>query len=145
MLRYPPSSIYRYLDLPSIQRIQTHNKHKLNTTWPKPTTALYFEYHRTRLKQVTFTRQNAWTTCITHMRTHRNFTSPDPTPALPSPSHLCTLTFSQHTYMHHKRQYMYHSHHNNRTHNIGYHDNLTDRPRTTTGLGNTTTSTQIQQ
>ena len=26
------------------------------------------------------------------------------------------------------------SHRNNRTYNIGYHDNLTDRPRTTTGL-----------
>ena len=52
------------------------------------------------------------------------------TPALPSPSHL---TFSQHTHTHHK-QYMHHSHCNYRSHNIGYHDNLTDRPKTTTGL-----------
>ena len=51
---------------------------------------------------------------------------PDPTPALPSPS--------QHTHMQHKQQYMHHSHHNNRTPNIGYHDNLIDKPRTTTGL-----------
>ena len=29
---------------------------------------------------------------------------------------------------------MHHSHRNNRTHNIGYYDNLTNRPRTTTGL-----------
>ena len=29
---------------------------------------------------------------------------------------------------------MHHSHRNNRTHDIGYHDHLTDRPRTTTGL-----------
>ena len=49
-------------------------------------------------------------------------TPPDPTPALPSPS------------MQHKQQYMHHSHGNNRTHNIGYYDNLTNRPRTTTGL-----------
>ena len=29
---------------------------------------------------------------------------------------------------------MHHSHRNNRTHNIGYHHNLTDRPKTTIGL-----------
>ena len=29
---------------------------------------------------------------------------------------------------------MHHIHRNCRTHNIGYHDNFTDRPRTTTGL-----------
>ena len=33
-----------------------------------------------------------------------------------------------------KYQAMHHSHRNNRTHNIGYYDNLTNRPRTTTGL-----------
>ena len=59
---------------------------------------------------------------------------PDPTPALPSPSHPRTLTLSQHTHMQHKQQYMHHSHRNNRTHNIGYYDNLTNRPRNTTGL-----------
>ena len=31
----------------------------------------------------------------------------------------------------HKQQYIHHIHRNNRTHNIGYQDNLTDRPRTT--------------
>ena len=36
--------------------------------------------------------------------------------------------------MQHKQQYMHHIHRNNRTHNIGYYDNLTNRPRTTTGL-----------
>ena len=36
--------------------------------------------------------------------------------------------------MQHKQQHMHHSHRNNRTHNIGYYDNLTNRPRTTTGL-----------
>ena len=48
--------------------------------------------------------------------------------------HPHTLTLSQHTHMQHKQQYMHHSHRNNRTHNIGYYDNLTNRPRTTTGL-----------
>ena len=56
----------------------------------------------------------------------------DPTPALPSLSHPHIL--AAHTHMQHKQQYTHHSHCNNRTHNIGYHDNLTDRPRTTTGL-----------
>ena len=52
-----------------------------------------------------------------------------------TPHHHCrhprTLTLSQHTHMQHKQQYMHHSHRNNRTHNIGYYDNLTNRPRTT--------------
>ena len=56
---------------------------------------------------------------------------PDPTQALPSASHPHTLTAHTHAY---KQQYMHHSHRNNRTHNIGYYDNLTNRPRTTTGL-----------
>ena len=32
MRRHPSSTIYRYLDLPSIQIIQTHNSHRHNTT-----------------------------------------------------------------------------------------------------------------
>ena len=32
MRRYRPSTICRYLDLPSTQRIQTHNSHRHNTT-----------------------------------------------------------------------------------------------------------------
>ena len=31
---YPPSTIYRYLDLPSTQIIHTHNSHRYNTTPP---------------------------------------------------------------------------------------------------------------
>ena len=62
-----------------------------------------------------------------------------PQPHLPRTPHQHRLhprpiTFSQHTHMQHKQQYMHHSHCNKHTHNIGYHDNLTDRPRTTTGL-----------
>ena len=34
MRRYPPSTIYRYLDLSSTQRIRTHNSHRHNTTKP---------------------------------------------------------------------------------------------------------------
>ena len=32
MCRYPPSTIHRYLDLPSTQRNQTHTSHRHNTT-----------------------------------------------------------------------------------------------------------------
>ena len=48
--------------------------------------------------------------------------------------HPRTLILSQHTHMQHQQRYMHHSHRNNRTHNIGYYDNLTNRPRTITGL-----------
>ena len=37
MCRYPSSTIHRYLDLPSTQRIQTHTSHRHNTTPPLPT------------------------------------------------------------------------------------------------------------
>ena len=57
---------------------------------------------------------------------------PDPTPALSSPSHSHIL--AAYTDATHKKQYMLHSHRNNHTHNIGYHDNLADSPRTTAGL-----------
>ena len=36
MCRYPPSTIHRYLDLPSTQIIQTHTSHRHNTTPPLP-------------------------------------------------------------------------------------------------------------
>ena len=37
MRRYPPSTTYRYMDLPSTQVIRTHNSHRHNTTHPLPT------------------------------------------------------------------------------------------------------------
>ena len=37
MCRYPPSTIHRYLGLPSTQIIQTHTSHRHNTTPPLPT------------------------------------------------------------------------------------------------------------
>ena len=39
MRGYPPSTIYRYLDLPSTQIIQTHNTHRHNSTQPSHTLA----------------------------------------------------------------------------------------------------------
>ena len=57
----------------------------------------------------------------------------------PEPHTSTAVTLSHHTHMQHKQQYTHHSHRNNRTHNIGYYDNLTNRPRTTTGLLTTQT------
>ena len=120
MCRYLPSTIQRYLDLPSTQRIQTHTSHRHNTTPPLPT-----------LVQAPYTTQPK----------HRHMSNILPVPTglvKPKPNSLIhfavTLAPSQHTHMQHKQQYMHHSHHNNRIHNIGYYDNLTNRPRTTTGL-----------
>ena len=45
--------------------------------------------------------------------------------------HPRTLTLFHHIHMQHKQQYTHHSHNNHCIH-IGYHDNLTDRPKTTT-------------
>ena len=90
-----------------------HVTHSTNT---------YYTHH----KHVICTRQNTRTTCTTHTCTHRNHTSPGPHTSI-----AVTPALSQHT---HIQQYTPHSHRNNRTHNIGYYDNLTKRPRTTTGL-----------
>ena len=58
------------------------------------------------------------------------------TSSIPYTSITVTLTpshsLSRHTCMQHKQQYTHHSHNNHRIH-IGYYDNLTDRPKTTTG------------
>ena len=59
MCRYPPSTIHRYLDLPSTQRIQTHTSHRHNTTAPDPgpnplpTAHLHHPHH---CNQNTYTR-----------------------------------------------------------------------------------------
>ena len=118
MTRYPPSTIYRYLELPSTQRIRTHISH----TPPTPL------IHSTSAALDTIPEPSVPPTCPAVTTTTP---SPSPTPALPSPSHPCTLTLSQYTYMQPKQQYTYHSHRNHRIH-IGFHDNLTDRPKTTT-------------
>ena len=57
MCRYPPSTIHRYLDLPSTHKIQTHNSHRYNTTpplqtmgpSPLPTPHLHHPYHRNQI------------------------------------------------------------------------------------------------
>ena len=104
MRRYPPSTIHRYLDLPSTQIIQTHISHRHNTTPPDP-------------GQIP----------TPHLQPHLIH------PPHQHCRHPCTLTLSHDTHMQHKQQYTYHSHSNHRIH-IGYHDNLTDRPKTITCL-----------
>ena len=56
MRRYPPNTIYRYLDLSPTQIIQTHNSHRLNTTPPSQTLAQglpqdYKHYTSTQIQQ----------------------------------------------------------------------------------------------
>ena len=51
----------------------------------------------------------------------------------PHNSMAVTLALSQHTHMQHKQQYTHRNHSNHHIH-IGYHNSLTDRPKTTTGL-----------
>ena len=64
---------------------------------------------------------------------HTSHTHPVPTgTAFPSPSHARTLSVYTH-HMQHQQQYTHHSHIIHRIH-IGYQDNLTDRPKFTTGL-----------
>ena len=116
---------------PTFQTLaQAANSHTLNTTATKTQTPLSPVppgLVKTKPNPVTpntshpapSQKQNTWTTNI---RTHRN-NSPGPPTSI-----TVTLAFSQHTHMQHKQQYMHVSHH---THNIGYHDNLTDRPWST--------------
>ena len=118
-----------------IGKAQTQFSHPLTPlsthTAPSQTHTHVTHSTNTSHKHVTCTRQNTWTTCTTHTHTHRNHTSPEPTPALPSPSHHHTPTTHTHTTQTtvHTSQSPQH-----RTHNIGCYDNLTNRPRTTTGL-----------
>ena len=175
MRRHPPSTIYRYLELPSTQKIQTHNTHRHNITSPSktlaqaahplspntthttetktplspcysrilvmpkpnlvtdsppprakhtPVTHSIYTSNHTYLQHVTCTSQTPERVLPIYALTA---TTPptEPTSALTSPS--------QQTHMQHKQLYIHHSHRNNRTNNIRCHDNLTERPRTTTG------------
>ena len=62
MCKNPPSTLYRYLDLPSTQSIQTHNTHRHNTTPPSQTQ--------------------------TQASTHSPSTPPTPTPPQPKHRHI---------------------------------------------------------
>ena len=96
MRRNPPSTIYRYLDLPSKQ-FQTHNTPRHNATPPSLAQAVHPLSHNT-------------------------------TPTKPQtniPLSPCSSTIGKAQSSRPQR------HRNNLIHNIGYHDNRTDRPRTT--------------
>ena len=146
MLRNPLSTIYRNLDLPSTQWIQTHNTSRPPRPWPKstnhsPPPNTSHSAPSQKHIHLSHTPPTPLTTLISStspaLAKHLNHVSPpythSPQPHLPRTphQHCChplTLTVSQHTHMQHK-QCIHHSHRNN----IRYHDNLTDRPRTTTG------------
>ena len=105
---------------------------------PKPNPLIPLSTHTAPSIHISHTPPTPLTTLISS-------TSPvlDKTPEPPLPPTATTSprtphqhcrqprTLSQDTHRQHKQQYMHHSHRNNRTHNIGYYDNLTDGPRTT--------------
>ena len=188
MRRYPSSTLHRYLDLPSTQRIQTHNSHRHNTNPPlqtlvqpptpptppqpkhrhtsntppaltglvnpKPNPCIYSlpsppkppRAKHIHISHTSTTPLIPRTTLIHNMSaalyTISESREPPTCPALttttPHPSHTLvlpstsrTIRLSQHTHMQHKQQYTHHIHSNHLIH-IGYHNNLTDRPKTTT-------------
>ena len=138
MHRYPPSTIHIYLDLPSTQRIHTYNSHRHNTIQPLQT------LFQAPYPIPTYTTANKTQTHVQHFPcSHRigkaqtQSSHPLSTHAAPSQRHT-HLTHSinssdptHDTHPQHKQQYTHHSHSNHRIH-IGYHDNVTDRPKTTT-------------
>ena len=191
MRRYPPSTRHRYPDLPSTQRIQTHNSHRHNTTPPfqtlvqapytlPPTPPLPPQTKHRHTSNTPLFRQTGLVkpkpnslihsppSSLTPARAkHIHISHTPPTPHIPRttlthntaaaldtmyeprvpptcpaltilihpPHQHCrkhrTFTLSQQTHIQYKLQYTHHSHSNHRIH-IGYHDNLTDRPKTTT-------------
>ena len=151
MRRNPPSTIYRYLDLSSTKRIQTHNTHRHYTTPPSQTLAQTAHPLSPNTTHTTATRtqthipfspcssriDKAQTQHLTHVY-HPYTHSPQPHLSQTPHQHFRyprrLTTVSQQTHVQHTQQYIHHNLRNNRTHDIGYHDNLPDRPRTTTGL-----------
>ena len=90
MCRYPPSTIHRYLDLPSTQRIQTHTSHRHNTTPPLPTPvqAPYplstYTTHTTATKTQTHVQHSPCPQRIGKAQTH----SPPSPPTPPRAKHI---------------------------------------------------------
>ena len=82
MCRYPPSTIHRYLDLPSTQRIPAQNSHRHNTTpllqtlvqapYPLPTYATHTTVTKTQ-------------THVEHSPVPTGLVTPKPNPLTPSP------------------------------------------------------------
>ena len=73
MRRYPPSTIHRYLDLPSTQRIQSRTSHRHNTTPPLHT-----------LVQAPYLLPTYIThTIATKTQTHDQHSHTPPTPHIP--------------------------------------------------------------
>ena len=98
MRRYPPSTIYRYLDLPSTQIIQTHNTHKHNTTPPSQTLAQAAHTLSPNTTHTTATKQRH----ISHFpHVPPELIKPKPNPVTHSPPTPLTPPQAKHIYMSH--------------------------------------------
>ena len=105
MCRYPPSTIHRYLDLPSTQINQTHTSHRHNTTPPLPTLvhAPYplptYTTHTTATKTQTHVQHSPCPHRIGKAQTQFSYpfttSSPTPPPSPPIPPR------AKHIYMPH--------------------------------------------
>ena len=115
MCRYPPSTIYRYLDLPYTHTMRTHNSHKHNTTplfqtlfqspYPLPTYTTHPRHpkhrHTSKPNPLTHTLSSHAVTSQTH--TYPYYMHPPQPHLLYSPHHIAdTLaplySLSIHTY-----------------------------------------------
>ena len=152
---YPPSTIHRYMDLPSTHIIQTHVSHKhttnptppdksgkdqtnplihSNPSTPTPSRANPYTSHTLHQLLSCIAPPLHYTQYPNHVYHPHVMRSPQPHLIHPPEQHCRhprTLKLSQHTHMQHKQQYTHHSHSHHHI-NIGYHDNLTYRPKTTT-------------
>ena len=90
MCRYPPSTIHRYLDLPSTQRIQAHTSHRHNNSTSYLCTRCSYWVHSrcSGLRNASdYRKANGWicTACMTPPRPRA--------PTLPpSPTHTATMS-----------------------------------------------------
>ena len=95
MCRYPPSTIHRYLDLPSTQRIQTHTSHRHNTTPPLPTLV------QAPYPLPTYTTHTTATKTQTHVQhsVPRGLVKPKPNSLIHSPPSPPTPPRAKHIHM----------------------------------------------
>ena len=107
MCRYPPSTIHRYMDLPSTQRIQTPTSHRHNTTPPLPTLVQVPYPLPTYTTHTTATKHRH--TSNTH-HVHTGLVKPKPNSLIhsPTPLHPCRSdpnTYTCHTLHQHLSLY----------------------------------------
>ena len=151
MCRYPPSTIDRYLDLPSTQKIQTHTSTRHNTTPPLPTLfqAPYplptYTTHTTATKTQTHVQHSPCPHRIGKAQTQFShpFTPSPPTPLEPN-TYTCH-TLHQHLSLHPSQaRHLYQKKHLNQVYYSYTHSPQPHLPRTPHHITlNTNTPTRV--